>query len=155
MIRIRKWSETFEVAKTRKLVHLSWINVPTGVDSSGYLALMERGADGVAALGVFTAICQWSATCRPAIRGTLARSDGAPLKLSQLAMILRMPQEIVTGAVAVLLSPDVAWLEEISSDKPSENEQSANHPPTVRHSSANHLPTVRVQGREGSGREGN
>tara|TARA_R110000868_G_scaffold409597_1_gene695407 strand:- start:113 stop:514 length:402 start_codon:yes stop_codon:yes gene_type:complete len=133
MIRITKWNETFEVAKTRKLVHLCWINVPTGVDSSGYLALVSMGVPGITAFGVFLAICQWSATCRPIIRGSLARSDGKPLTVPQLAVILRMPVDVVAQSVDLLMSPDVGWLQSNDHENANVLCQSANHLPTTYH----------------------
>ena len=98
VLKIKNWSETFETAKTRKLVSLTWFHSPSGIDSAGYLALMERGMIGIQTLGVFQAICQWSATCRPLIRGSLARSDGKPLSTAQLALLLRMPDSVVIEA---------------------------------------------------------
>lgn len=154
MIRIRKWSETFENSKTRKLIHMSWLNCPSGVDSSGYLSLMSHGEKGIMAFGVFIAICQWSATCRPLIRGSLARSDGKPLTIPQIAMILRMPERAVEDAISLLMRSDINWLEKEKCEKHSENNQSATDLPVVCHAPATDLPVVPVQGEEGIGVEG-
>jgi len=121
MIRIAKWNETFETAATRKLVRLQWLHMPTGNDSAGYVSLMALGEPGIVAFAVFTAICQWSATCPPTVRqssashpppvrGSLARSDGRPLTIGQLSMFIRMPVEVVERSIQILLSPDVGWL---------------------------------------------
>lgn len=158
MLRIAKWSETFESAKSRKLVTLTFMSVPTGVDSSGYIELMSRGQDGILAYAVFLAICQWSATCRPGVRGLIARSDGRPLASRQLAMLIRMPVEVVEQSLAILSSEDVGWLEVVNSDSETTSDavcqSSANHPPTVCHASATDLPTVSLQERKGKEREG-
>lgn len=151
MIRIRKWSETFENAKTRKLIHMSWLNCPSGVDSSGYLSLMSHGEKGITAFGVFIAICQWSATCRPLIRGSLARSDGKPLTIPQIAMILRMPERAVEDSIDLLMRSDINWLEKEKCEKHSENTKPATDLPVVCHAPATDLPVVPVQGEEGRG----
>lgn len=153
MLRIRAWNETFENAKTRKLMHLEWIFLPSGVDSAGYLELMGLGQEGIQAFAVFVAICQWSATCRPNIRGSCARSDGKPLSVRQLALVLRMPLDVVENAIKVLSSPDVGWIVEDDSENTNVFQQSANDPPVVCQPSANDPPVVSVQGREGKGRE--
>lgn len=149
MIRIVKWNETFENAKTRKLMGLAWLQCPAGVDSAGYLSLMVYGVEGIMALGVFQAICQWSATCRPPIRGSLSRSDGKPLSMKQLAMILRMPEDVVTRSIELLMSEDVGWMEE----KASVSDESASDPPVICQVSATDTPIVSVQGEERRGEE--
>lgn len=158
MLRIAKWSETFENAKTRKLVGLDYIHVPTGVDSAGYIELMSRGAEGVMAYAVFLAICQWSATCRPGVRGLIARSDGRPLPIRHLAMVIRMPPEIVQQAIDVLCSDDVHWLEVVNDSDTAScdniSQPSASHLPTISQPSATDLPVVSVQGEERRGEEG-
>jgi hypothetical protein len=111
MYRIAKWSETFENADTRKRARLGWFLTPSGNDSGGYVELMSRGQDGILAFAVFQAICQWSATCLPPVRGLCARSDGRPYSARQLATLIRMPEAVVETALELLSSPDVGWIE--------------------------------------------
>jgi hypothetical protein len=153
MIRIHKWSETFETAKTRKLVHLSWLHCPAGVDSSGYIELMTRGVDGIQAFGVFLAICQWSATCPPLIRGSLARSDGKPLQTRQIASILRIPISVAETSIAILCEESVGWLVSDDNENINEKPESATHPPVISQPPATNPPVVSVQGEERSGED--
>lgn len=153
IMRIRKWSETFETAKTRKLCGLQWFSCPSGIDSAGYLSLMAHGADGVLAIGVFQGICQWSATCRPVIRGLLARSDGKPLSTRQLALTLRMPEEVVKKALELLSRDDVGWIEKIDIENTSVFNESATDLPVACQSSATDLPVVAVQVKESKVKE--
>ena len=121
MWKIKNWNDTFENADTRKRVRLGWFLCPTGVDSSGYIELMSHGTDGVQAFGVFLALCQWSATCLPVVRGLCARSDGRSLSVRQIASILRIHEEIVGKAFALLSSQDVNGKECDAAEKSSEN----------------------------------
>ncbi len=168
MLRIAKWSETFENSTTRKLVSISYMMCPTGVDSAGYVELMSHGTDGMMAYAVFLAICQWSATNRPEIRGLIARSDGRPMSVRQLAVIIRMPTEIVERAVELLQSEDVGWITDgdfqrdksthVHSESPSDLPTSPSDLPTSPSdlpTSPSDLPTSPIgRGREGKGEEG-
>lgn len=155
LIRISKWDETFETKDTRKLVRMRWLHAPTGTDSAGYVALMAAGTDGVLALGVFQAICQWSATCRPGVRGTCARSDGRPLTVPQLASFLRISTGVLERAIPLLASPDVGWL---SIENIGVSDESPGDPPVISRSSPGHLPLFPLgedrRGLERSGLEG-
>jgi hypothetical protein len=108
--KIKNWNETFENADTRKRVRLGWFLCPTGVDSSGYIELMSHGPKGVQAFGVFIAICQWSATCLPVVRGSCARSDGRAMTIRQMASILRISETVLDESLLLLSSPDVGWM---------------------------------------------
>lgn len=110
MYRINKWSETFENADSRKRQRLGWFMCPSGNDSGGYLELMSRGADGIAAYGVFIAICQWSATRGKQQRGEVSRNDGRPMSVELLATTIRMPLDVVAKSLPVLCHPDVGWI---------------------------------------------
>ena len=133
---IAKWNETFESADTRKRQRLGWLSIPTGNDSAGYIELMSHGERGVRAFGVFLAICQWSATQRQETRGQLARSDGRPVNDRQIAAIIRIPTDIVTDAIELLSSPEIAWI----CEKTEQNQQSASCMPVICHQSASDLP---------------
>lgn len=141
-IRINKWNEIFENADTRKRQRLGWFHCPSGVDSSGYIELMSHGERGLKAYGVFLAICQWSATCLPVVRGLCARSDGRPMNVRQLAAAIRVDVSLVEDALKLLSSQDVNW---ITIENPGKNEgkdESADHLPVACQSSADHLPVV-------------
>jgi hypothetical protein len=133
---IAKWNETFESADTRKRQRLGWLSIPTGNDSAGYIELMSHGERGVRAFGVFLAICQWSATQRQETRGQLARSDGRPVNDRQIAAIIRISTDIVTDAIELLSSREIAWI----CEKTEQNPQSASDLPVVCQQSASDLP---------------
>lgn len=142
MIRISKWSEIFENAWTRKRVRLGWFNCPSGNDSSGYIALMSHGERGILAFSVFIAICQWSATCLPKIRGECARSDGRPLNPAQIAILIRMPEAIVEDAISLLASPEVGWMQVDGPYSTAEKTAVSQNLPQACHSSATDLPVI-------------
>ena len=157
-ISISGWKETFENAGTRKLKQLLWYPCPAGVDSSGYVALMSHGTPGVIAFGVFQAICQWSATSIPGVRGRVARSDGRDISVRQLATLLRIDQTTVSDAIELLTSPEVGWL---TVDAPTSCDASPSHLPVVSQPSASDppvasqsLPTEERRGEERRGQRG-
>ncbi|MBL8815234.1 MAG: hypothetical protein JNL58_04330 [Planctomyces sp.] len=135
MYRIVKWNETFENADTRKRVRLGYFMVPSGSDSAGYIELMSHGHDGVTAFGVFIAICQWSATCPPRVRGTCSRTDGRALTVRQIAAAIRMDVSIVQRSLELLCNEDVGWMQ-FEEQKPEQIQPSANDLPP----SAGNLP---------------
>jgi hypothetical protein len=152
---IAKWNETFENADTRKRVRLGWFLCPSGVESAGYIELMSYGEDGIKAFAVFLAICQWSATCLPHVRGKLARSSGKPADERQIAASLRMPIEVVRRSLEILCHPEIGWIEKIGDsetiEKHKESTESASHLPPICQSSAGHLPQGEGEG-EGEGK---
>lgn len=143
-ITIKSWNDTFENADTRKRMRLGWFLCPSGVDSSGYIELMSQGEAGLKAYAVFLAICQWSATCLPVVRGSCARSDGRPFSTRQIAAAIRIPEGLVADAIEVLSSPDIGWLvvEELK-----ENKQSAGSLPVACQSPAGSLPQGEGEGK--------
>jgi len=153
---ISRWNETFENADTRKRVRLGWFHCPSGTDSSGYIELMSHGEDGIKAFAVFLAICQWSATCLPHVRGRLARSSGKPADERQIAAMIRMPIEVVSRSLELLSDQDIGWIVKVEDEqpveKPKEIEESAGSLPVVCHSSASSLPQGKGKGQgEGEG----
>ena len=150
MIRIKHWNETFENADTRKRQRLGWFLCPTGTDSAGYLELMSHGERGIRAFAVFTAICQWSATCLPLVRGSCARSDGRPMSARQIATVIRMPENIVSDALELLSSPDVGWIMRENTDVLSSQHKSAGSMPVPCQSPAGSMPQGEGEG-EGKG----
>lgn len=133
MIRISKWNETFECAKSRKLQRMNWVQCPTGLHSHGYLELAAMGKDGLFAFGVFQALVQWSATLPAKYRGNLCRTDGTPMTINQVAMVCHLSPTDLPLAVSILSSESVRWLEVA--------ERSATDLPLASHSSASDLPS--------------
>ena len=131
MLSIKHWHETFENSDTRKRKRLGWFLCPSGVDSCGYLELMQHGAAGVMAYGVFQIICQWSATCLPPIRGNLCRNSGEELTIRQLSMLLRVEVDVLEPAIELLLRPEIGWLIKTQGSEQRQTETGRNLPPTA------------------------
>jgi len=130
MIRIHKWSETFENSDTRKRQRLGWFLAPSSNDSKGYRRLMKHGEEGVLALGVYQALCQLTATNNAKNRGEFIHSDGTPMDLEDLADLLRMPEEVISKSLPLL--GGVGWITEVGSRKNEENAPTGrNLPPTA------------------------
>jgi hypothetical protein len=117
---------------------------------------MSYGERGVKAYAVFLAICQWSATCLPVVRGLCARSDGRPMNYRQIAATIRMPANVVQDAIALLTSEEVGWLLDDEPQKTQGNthicQSSADDLPVVCQLSAGCLPQGEGEG-EGKGEE--
>jgi len=139
MYRINKWAETFENADTRKRQRLGWFLCPSGNDSAGYLELMSYGPDGVAAFGVFIAICQWSATRGKNQRGEISRNDGRPMSVDLLATTIRVPAEVVAKSLPLLCHPDVGWM---SNENTGKTEQTTGAQKTESEKPAGDLPVI-------------
>ena len=129
MMRIAKWDDVFEDSKSRKLVNLKYLQMPLDLNSNGYINLMAHGAEGMAAYGVFMAVCQLAGARRMEHRGKVCRSDGSPLTAKQLASHLRMDIDNLSAALDLLKNPDVGWL--IDDDGGPEPTPSATDPPPV------------------------
>ena len=135
MLTIKDWDSTFENSESRKRQRLGWLYCPTGLDSAGYVELMALGEQGVLAFGVFIAICQWSATRLPLVRGVLSRNDGSELSIAALSRHVRMDESIVTTCLDILQRPEIGWIcGEIT-------ESATNLPPICR-ASATNLPAA-------------
>lgn len=111
-IEIAKWNEIFESAWSRKRKKLDWYQAPVGVQSNGYLTLVEAGAAGLAALGVFTALCQLSATYPTERRGRFINADGSPMSIQRLATLTGIDKELLLDAIDLLSADNVRWLSE-------------------------------------------
>lgn len=108
---IHDWSNTFENADTRKRQRLGFFHCPSGCDSKGYIELTTcHGSSGLAALGVFQALCQLMATLPKDIRGKFARTNGDAMTLTQLALRIRVEVCHLEEAVKLLSSEEIGWL---------------------------------------------
>ena len=108
MYEINKWDERFETAHTRKRQRLGWYMAPSGTDSKGYRKLMRNGKEGITALGVFSALCQYTATLPKELRGRLANSDGSPMDIEDISEITRMEVADIRHASGMLVA--CGWL---------------------------------------------
>lgn len=118
--RIRKFSEYYETAESRKLQRLSWLALPTKQEGDGFTELMGAHENGCAHFGAWTAMLQLAAKCSP--RGTLLRNLGGRLvahDLMSISRITRVPVEVLREAMPRLLS--MGWMEELELQSVTEN----------------------------------
>lgn len=134
MIKIQKWWDQFECAKSRKLERIDRFNAPARCDSSGYIELSSHGADGFLALGVFQALCQALAGMRKSAREKegFFKSSGEPMELSHIAALAHVPADALEKTIPIL--GNVGWIEVI-------RHSSATNLPLISQSSATHLPS--------------
>ena len=133
MIRINKWSETFENADTRKRQRLGWFLCPSGTDSKGFRVLMRDKELGVQAFGVFIGLCQAMATFPKEVRarGEFVNSDGSGMELADLWEVTRM--ELAGNRQILELLEKAGWISLI-------NQQSATSVPPSCQSPATFMP---------------
>jgi hypothetical protein len=99
--------EVFENAETRKLRHLSRLQVPIDFGSTGYKLIMLE-PDGPAIYGAWIVIAAVGANCLP--RWTLRRSDGRSHTPESISVVTSIGVEIVRRAWIFLASDAIGWL---------------------------------------------
>lgn len=106
--RVRDWSRHYENSDSRKtpLKHFDWVKLPVKLEGRGYLKL-ALGKDGASHFGVWCALLQLAATCRP--RGTLCHGDGEPMTLHDIHLRLRFPMAVLETALTHLTA--IGWVE--------------------------------------------
>jgi len=112
LYKIHKWSEVFENSDSRKRVRLGYYYMPSGCDSSGYLGLMSEfePAEAWQAYGIFVALCQHAATMDKGVRGSFLNSDGTPMSVRRLALIIRADVGILERSLKILMHQSVKWV---------------------------------------------
>ena len=103
------WNKHFETAETRKLKYLRWVPVPNNQSDPGYLSLVAR-ENGAAMLGAWIAILQLASRSKQEFRGMLVEGNGNPYSIETIALVVRMPVDLVRQTV-VLLTTEIPWLE--------------------------------------------
>jgi hypothetical protein len=141
MIEIVKWSETFENAAGRKLETLHRFDHPAGCNSRGYRKLARDGVLGMAAFGVFNALCQLMADSqKKAARkeGIFRNGDGSLMEIRDiidLTWLRDLPDGNLREALSRLVA--IGWIkfhtDQDSNDLPIT-------PPVIRQSSATDMP---------------
>ena len=129
LYKIHKWSEVFENADSRKRVRLGYYYMPSGCDSSGYLGLMSEfePAEAWQAYGIFVALCQHAATMDKEVRGSFLNSDGTPMSVRRLALIIRADVGILERSLEILMHQSVKWVS--AEDVPVTCQSPADHVP--------------------------
>ena len=160
ILTITNWWNTFENAKTRKLERIDYFAAPTRCDSAGYLELVTQGEDGLLALGVFQALCQGMGGRRLAERrhGAFASAVGKPMTLGTIAVLVRVPLEMLERVLPIL--EEAGWVAMLE-DLPAEQECTQGNsdefdfgPPPICQSSPADPPSSRNKERKGEERKG-
>lgn len=133
--RIRGWNEIYEDHNSRKLKRLPWYREPSSNDSYAYAALIHR-EDGPAIYGVWSMLKKVAATAPHPNRGFLLRGQNQPHTTKTLAILTRMPEDLIKTAIGALLDPEIGWIEEIPDSesqlkRPSEPTVTQIEPPAV------------------------
>jgi len=114
IIKINKWSETFENANSRKLKQLVFYQAPAGCNSSGFVELAtEHGNDGLIALGVFSALCQLMAKQPKETRGSFLKSNGEPMSVKRLSILTHIEIDAMERSLQMLQAKGVDWISAI------------------------------------------
>lgn len=106
-LRITDWSRHFETCESKRITKLSWVAIPNSMEGRGYLRL-TRHKSAVGTIAGWYAIVQIGS--KMPHRGLLAKVDG-PLSAADLSDISRLPEDMFTRAIEVLLEPEIGWLE--------------------------------------------
>lgn len=119
--RIKDWDRLFEKAQTRKCTGMNWVAVPNRHDGTGYatVAAHERACELFAAWILILEIAS-----RMPTRGVLFK-DGKPITPKDLAKRTRFPENIFHLAFAVLVEPEIGWLERVAGDEIVKDDQYA------------------------------
>jgi len=113
--RVRDWGKHFENNRTREMVKMSWVPVPNKHDGEGFQRIMHE-PDGMVIYGCWHLILQVASKLRD--RGTLLRDDGTPVTAECLAIKTgwNRPEDF-TRSLEFCSSPDVAWLEVLTTEQ--------------------------------------
>jgi len=98
--RVRDWNENHENNRSRELKTLLWIPVPNDLGADRYVELVSH-PDGAAHLGVWIALLMIASKGSP--RGYLVREDGRPHNEESVAVLSRLPKQLIEEAITRLL----------------------------------------------------
>lgn len=112
VLRVAKWSETFETAKSRGYQRLDWVSVPVDLDSSGRLQMVEDFDTEFAAIyGAWITLVLIAARCPT--RGVLANSKGHPISTKQMSLRSHVSDTDFDRLIEWCLRPEIGWLERV------------------------------------------
>jgi hypothetical protein len=112
LLRVRDWDGQYENNRSRELARTSWFPAPNDLSADSYAELVSH-AEGAAHLGVWTGLLMVASRAKP--RGQLVREDCRPHTAQSLALVMRIPKQLVENAIQRLLA---IRLLEIVEDKP-------------------------------------
>lgn len=109
--RIKDW-EPFETAQSKNYKTLNWVCLTNKHDGGSYRRLMARD-DAMTIYAAWLMIVQVASKCSP--RGTLI-NDGKPITAEDIHFKTGGPIEAFEKAFEILSSPEIDWLETITSN---------------------------------------
>ena len=109
-VRVKDFERVYIISQNARVARWSYVPFPIKFDGEGYIALVERGREGLFALGVFKAIVDVAANMP--VKGHLWDHDG-PVGVRKLARITRISSGLIQEAMAILVADDVKWLLEV------------------------------------------
>ena len=117
--RITNWAARYECNRTRDVRTMRWLALPNSLDSDLYCELVDHPL-GAAHFGVWVGLLMVASRCEP--RGELRRDGGAPHTAASVARMLRIPVDVVGGAIERLLE---IGLLEVTPQEPATSPQDA------------------------------
>ena len=122
LFRVRDWDGLYENNRSRELDRTRWFPAPNDLSDDGYVELISH-ADGAAHFGVWNALLMVASRAKQ--RGTLVRDDGRPHTVQSLALVTRLPEQLIAAAIERLLE---IGLLEVSGNKPRKKSSLRSHP---------------------------
>jgi hypothetical protein len=112
---IRNWNELYENNRSRDLIVMKWVPIPTKQDGDGYTDLVSM-QDGAGLYGCWIGIVVVAAKCKP--RGTLIRETGEPHTAQSIARMSHLPAGLLARALVAAVT--VKWLDAVPYEIPHE-----------------------------------
>jgi len=123
VMRVRDWDRLYENNRSRELGRTAWLPAPNDLGADWYAELVAHD-DGAAHLGVWQALLMVASKAAP--RGVLVRGDGQAHTAKSLALMTRLPEQLVQAAIERLLK---IGLLEIGGNKRRKKSELGSHPP--------------------------
>jgi hypothetical protein len=101
LLRVRDWDRLYENNRSREMKRTNWFPAPNDLSSDRYVGLVSH-EHGAAHLGIWVAILMVASRAMPQ-RGLLAKDDGHPHNAESLALVTRMPAQLVDDALQRML----------------------------------------------------
>jgi hypothetical protein len=112
LLRIEKWDERFETAKTRTYKHKRQGAFPVEMGSRGYQRML-RQEHGPAMYGCFISLCMVAHEAPKPRQGYLADTTGIPYdpySIEDLSLKTQMPEWLIEATIEFCASPKMCWI---------------------------------------------
>lgn len=131
---VADWKSRFENSRSREVKSLTWHQMPVLLADPIFAQIVTEDG-GAAIFGAFVSLVQVAAQGNP--RGTITLPNGKPHTAKSLALLTRMPVELIETTLRV--TSELGWLLSLP--------EAADEVPTSCRSSADVLPTMCSQDR--------